>query len=403
MVNFKTLIFILGFIVVKATYSESNCDTGHSLIECGDGEARCAVACVAGEFMSTGSCTTLDCKECIATSWCDGLDYYMCPNTMKSQPGSINADDCVCHGGHTLNGDTCPICPEESWCDGIEANICPVGTTSNLASRSGEDCYCLDGYTGDIDCAQRTNTSHSRCDPGYAHQGVDTNSDGEEIDMCQLCASSYWCDGTDYFNCPTESPAMYSSYGKSSYDECFCPLDYISGYAGSPCIPCPGGSWCDRDGEHSCPTGTTSSPGNSNPNCVAHPTPTGIISTVEFTVSIEMGLGDFQGDVRDRFVQGVADALEVDVSNIAIKSVTQKQLTQRRLLAESIDVVVTAKVPRDAVESVAASVTNENLSSVFSGGEFAVSNVSTPLARRGMSSNEKILILHMSRECPCNK
>ncbi|KAJ1463968.1 hypothetical protein T484DRAFT_1758444, partial [Baffinella frigidus] len=142
--------------------------------------------------------------------WCDGVDHHDCPAWMKSPQGSTEVDNCICHGGHAQNGThgtgtTCPVCPPGSWCDLTGQHSCPDGMTSNLASRSQEDCYCLEGYTGDVNCETRTNTTHHRCDPGYRYQGIvnDANT-GKNYDKCRICSGGYWCDGTDYFECPRD-------------------------------------------------------------------------------------------------------------------------------------------------------------------------------------------------------
>jgi hypothetical protein len=219
-----------------------------------------------------------DCVECRSESWCDGTDYHNCPGGMGSPMGSSEIGNCTCHVGHIRNESTCLVCPEGSWCDINGQHSCPNGTTSNPAGQSHEDCYCLDDYTGDLNCTARINTTNHRCDPGYRYDGPRwDDSSGIRIyyDYCQACNPTYWCDGMDYFQCPdwTVGSAIIHNYVAKSFDDCFCPLGYISdnGNQDNKCIACPEGKWCDRDGEHNISTTVTSAvetPARKVPNVI---------------------------------------------------------------------------------------------------------------------------------------
>jgi hypothetical protein len=184
---------------------------------------------------------------------------------MGSPIGSSEIGNCTCHVGHMwgTNESTCLVCPEGSWCDINGQHSCPSGTTSNPAGQSHEDCYCLDDYTGDLNCTARINTTNHRCDPGYIYDGPRWDSSkGLYYDSCSGCLKSYWCDGVDHFDCPTWTigSAVIHNYAAKSFDDCFCPLGYISdnGQETNKCIACPEGKWCDRDGEHNISTTVTS-------------------------------------------------------------------------------------------------------------------------------------------------
>jgi hypothetical protein len=84
---------------------------------------------------------------------------------------------------------------------------------------------------------------------------------------------------------------------------------------------------------------------------------------VTFTASIQMSAAQFD-DVSDVYIAGVADALNVTESDVNITRV-EEVVTRRRLLGVSVLVETAVTVPAEEAESVASSVTPENLNSAL--------------------------------------
>jgi hypothetical protein len=90
-----------------------------------------------------------------------------------------------------------------------------------------------------------------------------------------------------------------------------------------------------------------------------------------------MTLDEFDTNVREAYITGVAQALSTQVSNVVIGSVTQAAVL-RRLLTASIDVKTIVTVPRNEAESMATSITTEILSNEL-GPTIPVGGISTPV------------------------
>ncbi|KAJ1465686.1 kinase-like domain-containing protein [Baffinella frigidus] len=93
-----------------------------------------------------------------------------------------------------------------------------------------------------------------------------------------------------------------------------------------------------------------------------------------------MSITEFSTSSRDAYVNGVAEALDVASSRVAIASVTE-QFTRRRLpgrglLASNLLVGTTATVPKDKASFVATAATAENLNTALASSGISVGSVS---------------------------
>ena len=361
MVRTKSIVFALAFVVIaNATSSGSNntCSTGFSWLACA---SSCVASCNPDELLIHACEEKATCFQCRQKTWCDGLTYNDCPTSMGSPTGSTEPSNCTCHRGHTQNASICTVCPEGSWCDRDGQHSCPNGMTSNLASVTQEDCYCLDTYNGSITCADRTNTTHHRCDAGYAFTGVQVDSNtGVEYDFCQDCASNYYCDGTSHFDCPTQDLGVQYTFGKQTYADCFCPYGYTTLYGQGPCVLCPNGGVLN----------VSKLQWTRGVNCESLE-----MSKVTFTTTLVSQVADFNSK-REEYVTGVAQALWVPLASVVIGQVSESP-SARRLLSTTIVVVNTVTVPTADAQTVSAAVTSTNLTNALSSRAIAVQTVST--------------------------
>ena len=378
----STLLVLALATAADATSSGANnatttCGAGLSLLQCPAGPQagdKCVAACeTPAEFLPhacTSMATKTACWPCMGGYWCDGMYQHTCPLGMGSPRGSTDAGQCTCHRGHLQNASTCTVCPEGSWCDGDGEHSCPSGTTSRLASVAQEDCYCLGNYTGGLDCAGRDNATHHRCDAGYHFKGVEADpATGAGYDSCQWCASNYWCDGTDYSECPTGDMGVQFTYGKQSYADCFCPFGETTAVMMGPCVPCPPDGVQDVDTQL----------WTRGVNCAVTN-----MSAVTFTATLAVPLAEFNAQ-RAEYAAGVAQALWVAVGNVAVAEAAQTAAAsgagQRRLLlapTATITVASTVTVPSADAAFVAAAATPANLARALAARSMTVSAVSAP-------------------------
>ena len=364
MLHIRLIIFALVFVVVaNATSSGSNntCATGLSLVACDVESSRCMVPCNTDELWVNACEEKATCFQCRQKTWCNGLTYNDCPISMGSPTGSTEPGNCTCHRGHIQTASICTVCPEGSWCDLDGQHSCPTGMTSNLASVTQEDCYCLDTYNGTVNCADRANTTHHRCNAGYAFTGVQVDSNtGVEFDFCQDCASNFYCDGTSHFDCPTQDMGVQYTYGKQTYADCFCPYGYTTLYGQGPCVPC-----SNRTGLNISKLQWTS-----GVNCEELE-----MSKVTFTTTLNVPLAEFNSK-REEYVTGVAQALWVPLASVVIGQVSETT-SVRRLLSTTITVVNTVTIPTDDAQVVSTAVTSNNLAVALTSRSMAVATVST--------------------------
>ena len=167
---------------------------------------------------------------------------------------------------------------------------------------------------------------------------------GNEQGVCQLCPVDYYCLNTELNTCP---PGTTSPLGSNSLGDC-------TTNQGAPA--------------------TTTTPG---PQTVE-------LSTVTFTVTLQLTLAEFNSTVREAYIEGVATALSTQVSNVAIGAVTEV-VARRRLLSTSIEVETVVTVPSTEAESLANATTAENLNAGL-GPSIEVGDVSAPVVETVMST-----------------
>ena len=93
------------------------------------------------------------------------------------------------------------------------------------------------------------------------------------------------------------------------------------------------------------------------------PEPTTPESIVTFVAEVQMNASEFNSS-KDDYIAGVAVAMNTTESAVEIVSVVEV-VTRRRLLDVSVLVETAVTVPADQAESVASSVTADNLNSVL--------------------------------------
>jgi hypothetical protein len=93
------------------------------------------------------------------------------------------------------------------------------------------------------------------CEFGYKFQISSYNcEDPFNTTYCNQCQAGMWCDGSSERHVCVEG--MTSPVGSTDEGNCICHGGHIANEG--MCIACPEGSWCDINGQHSCPNGTTS-------------------------------------------------------------------------------------------------------------------------------------------------
>ena len=234
--------------------------------------------------------------------------------------------------------------------------------TSNLASVTQQDCYCLDTYNGSVSCTDRANTTHHRCDAGYAFIGVGVDPITDvEYDSCLDCASNYYCDGSNHFECPTQDLGVQYTFGKQTYADCFCPYGYTTLYGQGPCVKCPNSGVLNA----------SKILWTRGVNCKAIE-----MSNVTFTTSLSSSNTEFNSK-RNDYVTGVAQALWVPLASVIVGQVSEP-LSTRRLLSTTIVVVNTVTVPSNDAQFVSNAVNSKNITDALASRGMAVLTVSTP-------------------------
>ena len=211
---------------------------------------------------------------------------------------------------------------------GISGNCtaCPSHTSSASASDALDDCKCVAGYTAASDGAACT-----ECEAGSYKATAGTRS----------------CTG-----CPSHTS---SASGSDEVTDCQCLAGYTAASNGVACTACREGTSKSTVGTAECqfcPANSGSAAGRAL--CYCSVDFTGVdggpcdacsdcTSTVTFTATLAMTLDDFSTARRDAYVAGVAQALSLAASSVAIASVTE-HLARRRLLAASLAVDTTVTV-----------------------------------------------------------
>jgi hypothetical protein len=301
--------------------ADSTCPNGTKLHSCVNSTYSCILQCPAGHKMvvSDTQCVAAErtCMACPKDSWCDADGHVTtCPHGSTSPVSSNASSDCICHPGFTRNGTMCVECPSGSWCHASQKTTCPNGTSSKAMSKAETDCYCADAYTGAINCTTRSNQSHAPCHSGYAR--------------------------------PIEAKNL-KKWG---------------------CVKCQAGSWCDGADTHTCPSGMTTNPGNSDKekcSCYEGYTRSQCLSVVSFNVTLQMSFAAFNAEKQIDYKNVLAGYLNIPTTSIVVEVLTTG--AQRRLLSPTIKVENRATVPDEKAATIKAAYSSETLTtSLLQGG-----------------------------------
>lgn len=107
-------------------------------------------------------------------------------------------------------------------------------------------------------------------------------------------------------------------------------------------------------------------------------TPIPPIAKVTFKATLSMSSAAFTADKQRVYLQGVANALAVSISDMSIGEIIEIQV-RRRLLATSIEVETIALVPEENAQSVSSSVTSENINAQLASAGMGVQAISPPV------------------------
>jgi hypothetical protein len=196
--------------------------------------------------------------------------------------------------------------------------------------------------------------------PGWACPARYTGLDGGP---CVACEAGTFKSAVGAADCETCPAWTSSASGSNELDHCKCVAGYTAASDGVACGACDEGTFSSVGGTaacETCPANSESSTGSVLCYCSAGFT--GIdggpceacsdcTSAVTFTVTLAMSIADFGSSEREAYVNGVAEAVSVASSTVAIASVTE-HFTRRRLLASTLEVETTVTVSQDKAVSV---------------------------------------------------
>ncbi|KAJ1476585.1 hypothetical protein T484DRAFT_3088278 [Baffinella frigidus] len=306
----------------------------------------------ASDGLQCSACGVGTFKGAVGTAACE-----TCPANSESGPGSAL---CLCSAGFTGNdGGLCTPCAVGEYKAAVgsgSCTACPLHTSSVGGSNEQTDCTCVVGYTaasdGDV-C--------SACDAGTYKATAGT-------EPCSMC--------------PTGTSSARES---NDLTDCKC----LAGYSGTSCTACMAGTFKSSSGTTACQLCLSNSEsasgsalcycsvgftGADGGPCVACSDCT---SAVTFTGTLAITLSEFNTAKRAAYVAGVAQALSVASSSVAITSVTE-QLSRRRLLAASVAVETQVTVSKAKAAGVAAAATSENLNRALASSGISFAAVSAP-------------------------
>jgi hypothetical protein len=283
-------------------------------------EANARTACPAcgpGTFAPSGSTACISCPENTFSSGgratCGPCPYF----SVSLGGGDISG--CLCQAGYLRQLNpffVCYPCQGGTY-SGINATACaqcPVGQYSSAAS------------TACLQCAAGTYQPNPGGDHCLACQAGTLSDAGSQA--CQACPAPLYCQGAGQY-----AP---------------CPLGTYSAATGlqsvTDCPFCPANSFCQTSGDiEACPDHTSSIPGSvSKLSCLCNP---GWVCTytrgVRVNVTLPLTTSQF-ALVRDQFLQAIAIAAGVDVSQVSIVGLVllgppgqSQNQTRRRALWDS--------------------------------------------------------------------
>ena len=213
---------------------------------------------------------------------------------------------------------------------------CQAGTYSDINATACLQCgagsYSNAGASGCRQCGTGTYQPNPGGDRCLACQAGTLSDPGSLV--CQPCPAPLYCEGGGRY--------------------AFCPLGTFSASTGlqsvSDCPVCPSNSFCQTSGDiEACPAHTSSVSGSvSKLSCRCNPGYTCTYSkAVRVNITLPLTQAQFEL-VRAQFLQAVADAAGVDVSQVTViglSLLTPQNATRRRILWDApVEVQVEAHV-----------------------------------------------------------
>ena len=223
---------------------------------------------------------------------------------------------------------------------------CAIGQYGNSTAT------CTDCPPHTISAADSKTVTECRCLPGHQISANDT---------CTVCKEGECC-GIDITkkptirnhsesacaSCPINTILVISGTDNITY--CYC----ATGYGGV------NGSVCGNDATNV----TTIEHTNVN------------MSTLKFTSTLNMEVIDFNQSQRKVYVAGVARALGIEPKRVIITTVRDTTWSSRRLLASTVVVETTVRVPKEQAITVAESATPANINTQLASSGITVEAVS---------------------------
>jgi hypothetical protein len=135
-------------------------------------------------------------------------------------------------------------------------------------------------------------------------------------------------------------------------------------------------------------------------------TPGGSVAKISMKVGLSVSVAAFDTTLQNSFIGGLATALGVDASSVAITEIRDTTPVGRRLLqAPSIEITTVTTVPSDAADSIVGSIDQSTIVGALAGVGITATGVSTPTvatirAGRPLTATEERLIENLGW-CPC--
>jgi len=232
-----------------------------------------------------------------------------CPSRTSSASGSDELTDCVCVAGYTAASDgvACSACEagEYKATMGVgNCTVCPSHTSSAEGSDEVADCVCLAGYSGP--------------------------SDGVPCSACEAGTYKAVPGAGECSACPAGTSSGEASDEKT---DCICVEGYMEGLDGVQCTACHAGTFKSVAGTGecaTCPANSESAAGRALCYCSAGfrgedggacDACSACTSVVTFNATLAVALTEFSAATRRAYAAGVAQALSLAPSSVAIASV----------------------------------------------------------------------------------
>ena len=293
-----------------------------------------------------------------------------CPSQTSSAEGSNQLTDCKCLPGYTAASDgvACSVCEAGTSKSAVGTGACETCPANSESSSGSALCQCSAGFTG---------ADGGPCSACLAGTYKATAGAGN----CATCEAGTYAATTGERSC---SPCLVGTYkaaagsgscvacpshsscaaGSDELTDCACVSGYTAASDGGACSACEAGTYKTSAGSRSCeacPSHSTSAAGSDElEDCACgagYLGPDGgacvvcfDCDSVTFTATLAMSRAEFTADKQGAYVAGVAQAVSVAPSRVAIASITD-QSARRRLLAASIAVstkVTVAPAPLSA-------------------------------------------------------